>query len=93
MDTIESTIQQYLKLDDTRPTIDDLRARLKRALELHLTAREEIASVCDAIFERGALYGEREDVGALLDALDGVRMGDFERAVEAVGRVGAREGR
>jgi methylthioribose-1-phosphate isomerase len=93
MDTIEGSIQQYLKLDDTRPTAADLLSRLKRAFELHLTAREEVLSVCEAIFERGANYSEREDVGALLDAIDGAKVSDFERAIEAVKRVRTREGR
>jgi methylthioribose-1-phosphate isomerase len=93
MDTIESTIQQHLELQDTRPTIDNLKARLERARELHLTARDEVQSVCEALFERGATYAEREDVAALLGRMDLARVGDFELAVEAVRGLRAREGR
>jgi hypothetical protein len=83
--------QENLNLADTRPSLDDLRARIRRARELYLTALEEVQSAYEELHDRGARFGELQDVDQLVETMDAVKVDDFDRAVRAVGRQGVRE--
>jgi hypothetical protein len=84
-------MQTTLSLTDTRPTPDDLKSRLRRARELYLTAIDEVQSAYEELHDRGARYGELQDVDQLVEAMGEVKLADFDRAERAVERQAANE--